>query len=425
MKEEELIDEISGYLHIYLKSGRLHLNSFVKKLNTNVTNIQQLLLIRLLLKEETKSFVCELPTLLKYFKTTTHFVRNTNYGEVRGEIDWEQTINKRLNTNYKDTLLYVTTESNRSYDTSENLVLKKLLTILYQLTYENNYIQGFEQTEWFNDWKALKRHIEKALRENIYIQRVPERFVSERMIRKTSTHRYPLYRRAAFILEEYYRIMRGDYTESELRQLLKETFILPNNKDVLFELYWIIKIIKQNTGNSQLYLLDGQENLVASWNTSGYRYYIYHDSTGSTDLKFNIMETELANSDHPYTEQTYQSFQKANELSKLLFDQKPQRIFRQGRPDFIIEIRKEDTGKLVHLIIGEVKNTSDRNYAMRGMRELLDYIYLVQDVKGNYLRDSTLVTGLLCVGDTEWNRHKVDQTLIKIASPGNWKQINL
>lgn len=57
------------------------------------------------------------------------------------------------------------------------------------------------------------------------------------------------------------------------------------------------------------------------------------------------------------------------------------------------------------------------------MRELLDYIYLVQDVKGNYLRESILVTGLLCVRDIEWNRNNVDQSFIKIASTGNWKQI--
>lgn len=57
VKEEELLEEISGFLHGYLKAGKVKINSFLSKVNLNISNLEQLLTIRFLLKEKTIVFV--------------------------------------------------------------------------------------------------------------------------------------------------------------------------------------------------------------------------------------------------------------------------------------------------------------------------------------------------------------------------------
>src|SRR5699024_3428493 len=172
-------------------------------IHQNIDRFEQLFIIRFLLQEETKQFVNELPALIRNFKTTTTMTQQTNIAEVRGGIDWQETIRKRINQNYTDKLTFVTNENIRSYDTPENLVLKKLLTTLYNELFENDYVQNFYKMDWFNEWNALKRNVAIVLRKNIYLQRVPNIHISDRMLHNAMKHRNPLYRKAALLLAQY------------------------------------------------------------------------------------------------------------------------------------------------------------------------------------------------------------------------------
>ncbi|MCS0543759.1 hypothetical protein NXY55_27685, partial [Aeromonas veronii] len=165
-------------------------------------------------------------------------------GEVRGQIDWGQTIKERLARNYRDTTIFSTNESIRSFNTPENLVLKELLLLLYAILFKDSYIQGFEKAKWFADWQGIKGNVTQALRKNIYLQRVDNKKVSDRMIQKTVNHRNRLYRDAAKLLQSYRSLTNGQYSKEDIEGLLRETFIAPDNVDVLFELYWVIQIIR-------------------------------------------------------------------------------------------------------------------------------------------------------------------------------------
>src|SRR5699024_3067995 len=187
--------------------------------------------------------------------------------------------------------------------------------------------------------------------------------ISDRMLHNAMKHRNPLYRKAALLLAQYNRFMRGQFEQEELEQLLRETFILPKEEDVLFELYWVIQLIKHNTKTSTLYLLDGTYNLVASCEKESYSYFLYHDSTGSGELSFTTHISELRSSANPYVERLYDSFQMANEYGEMFFNRGKQHIFRQGRPDIIVAIRHNEKDELVKLVIVEVKNTKRINYA--------------------------------------------------------------
>lgn len=415
LKEEELLEEISGFLHGYLKSGKVRINSFLSKMNVNISNLEQLLTIRFLLKEDTVEFAKALPVLLKRFKTTTVLQSETNLGEVKGQIDWIETTKERLAQNYKDKTIFSTNESIRSYNIPENLVLKELLGLLYAVLYKDTYIKGFENKEWFSEWQELKGNIGHAYKKNIYLKRVDYVRVSDRIIVKTLNHRNELYRNAAKLLLVYRKLMKGQFSKDDIEKVLRETFIAPDNVDVLFELYWIVQLIKQNTEISQLHLMDGTQNIVASWEKEFHSYQLYHDSSGSNNIQFRVGANEVSESNNSYLKRKYQSFTSSNILAHELFGLNKSNILWRGRPDFLLEIYDKKTGELVKLIIGEVKNTSGVEYAITGLKELLDYVHFVKDAKGEYLLGSqVIVQGLLCVGNVPLE-DDANSELIKIV----------
>jgi hypothetical protein len=415
VKEEEMLEEISGFIHGYLKAGKVRINSFFSKINVNISNLEQLLTIRFLLKEDTKDFVKNLPMLLKRIKTTTVAQNETNIGEVRGQIDWGQTTKERLARNHKDRTIFSINESIRSYSTPENIVLKQLLSVFYKILFQDSYIKGFEKAVWFSEWQQLKVNIEQAFKNNIYLQRVNQMHVTDRVIQKTLNNRNRLYQEAAKLLMSYRKIINGQFNKEDIKSLLRETFIAPENIDVLFELYWIVQIIKQNTNKSQLYLMDGHQNKVATWEDDSYTYHLYHDSTGSNSVTFTIPSSEIVNSTHPYLQQKYKSLVTTKKLAHDLFARNLTSHLWRGRPDFLIEVYEKSTNKLIELTIGEVKNTSRVDYAITGLEELLDYVYLVKGRKGNYLLDSEVsVKGILCVDEVELN-NKDEFGLVRVA----------
>lgn len=423
-KKDWIVKEVSEFLHTYLKTGYVQFDSFSRKIHHEINKFEQLFILRFLLHEETKKFVDQLPSLIRSFKTVTTMKRQTNIAEVRGSIDWPETIRTRLNKKATDKLTFITNENIRSYDTSENIILKKLLMILYRELYENDYVRRFYEIEWFNDWKERRRNIDRILRNNIYIQRVSEIHVTNRMMYDTTKHRNPLYRNAAHLLIRYNEFMSGEVDQSELEQLLRETFILPKEEDVLFELYWIIQIIKHNTDQSTLYLIDGTKNLVATWETGSYHYSIYHDSTGPEELSFTTFSHELKDSNDLYVQRIYESFQLANEYGKQFFNRSSSHIFRQGRPDIIVAIRHKETQQLEKIIIGEVKYTDRTNYAITGLRELLDYIHLVK-YQNTYMYHDIPIEGILCIGNIEWNENNADDQLVQIITPPDRERLQL
>ncbi|MDF2788617.1 MAG: hypothetical protein K0S80_1715 [Neobacillus sp.] len=101
----------------------------------------------------------ELPDLLKRFKITTIIQNEIHFGEVKGKIDWAQTTKERLARNHKDKTIFSMNESIRSYNTQENLVLKELLGILYAILFNESFIKGFENREWFSEWQELKKKL--------------------------------------------------------------------------------------------------------------------------------------------------------------------------------------------------------------------------------------------------------------------------
>ncbi|MFC4799445.1 hypothetical protein ACFPA1_08745 [Neobacillus sp. GCM10023253] len=325
MKREEIIEEVSDFLIVYLKAGKVGLKSFNKKAELNISQLEHLLIIHFLLREDVKQFVRELPNLIRRFKTSTKIENEIYIGEVHGQIHWANTLKERLKTNHKDRTIFSCSQSIRNYDITENLVLKELLHTLYRVLFIKIDITRLENYDYFQEWKDLKGIVSDMIRKNVYLSKVQSdnNKVTNRMIQKTLYHRNPLYRHAAELLLEYREIMKGNYDKDLLQQLLSETFIFPEKEEVLFELFWTINLIKNITKNAQMQLIDGRSNLVACWETAEHFYSIYHDLAGSKNISFYISSKEVSRFDHPFILRKLSSMHNAlhiaqNQLSEKL-----------------------------------------------------------------------------------------------------------
>jgi len=398
LSKEDVIEEIAKYIHGYLKEGTLSILPYSYDINPSIHSFTDLLKIHFLLLATTQHFAEELPQRLKRFKTTTVSNKERTHNSIRGRILWQDTLHERYRAG-NDKTIYVTSEQNRSYDTDENLVLKELLSLLYELN-EEDFIQGIiGKMKWGETWHLLSPIIKQAMFKNSYIQRVSTVKTTSKMRQRALKHRMPIYREAAMLLNNYYRLINGHYTSEELMSILYSTFLMTDNEDTLMELYWTIQLIKEKTTDPTFHLLTEGNTKVAEWTDQGKNYSLYHNSTGTRQLNFNIGIDELREVNHPILSQMYAAKNWAEEYSDKLFGTSYSRGIWNGRPDILIEVIDKKTGKLTDLVIGEVKNTQSITYAKEGLWELSEYLHYVRNANKEFIKNKITIKGVLCLGN--------------------------
>lgn len=382
----EILKIIQDDIIIYLRSGKLSINKYIEDLDLNIDNLEKLLKIHFLLDNDVEKYILELNKNMKKFNTSTTHQETLNIGRIKGNVSWNKTIQARNNINPKDRSIFVCNENIKNYNTKENIVLKTFLEIIYTI-FKSEEVIKYSKFEWFSNSKQLKKNIEDIYIKNIYLSRIDLKRikVDNRMIEDVCKNRNKLYNQAAKLLKYYNKIMSLD--EDEIRKMLSSTFIEVAEVSTLFELYWVLKIIKDNNNNKKLYILDDKSNKVAEWEEDNLLYTIYHNSSGSKELSFNVSLDEIKDIDNEVIKKQVKIVEDTNELAKELFGDIGDRYnsLFNGRPDVLIEVRELSTKKLVNVIIGEVKYTTDRDYAIQGLKELIEYInYIKQKISSRY-----------------------------------------
>ncbi|GAB6138480.1 hypothetical protein [Halanaerobaculum tunisiense] len=427
-KAEELIKEIAEELIIYLKAGQLSLTPFLQQIEPSINNFRQLLRIHFILQPEVIAFIEQLPTELRRIKTSSQQVKKILQGEVRGQVDWQQTIKQRYQTNCQAQSSFVCQQRNSNYNVQENLVLKKLLNLL-QTIVEQDLPQ--KDYNWLGVWWGADKSyqtIQEVYLNNSYLQEVDlsQVEVTDRMINNVRQSRRRFYRQAADLLASYRELVDFNNQHKELVGLLETTFIRPHNIETLFELYWVIRLIRSQTDNAQLQLLEGENNLVARWQKQDRHYYLYHDATGSEYLDWQVSLGEVIASDNSYLQQKVAAHRKEEQLAKELFNSQVTDNYWAGRPDIVLEIVAGATNELEKVVIGEVKYTTKQSTARQGLQELLEYLALVK-YKGDYLNNRELTTdqidGLLLVDDVELGTKK--SATVKVYNTQDEVQLDL
>jgi len=416
-KNKELFEGIKDDLIIYLKKGYFSSNSFINKLNLNVTNLEELIKLHFIFNESVVKFVDNLPSRIRNIKTSVEKKENL-YKDVRGQIDWNQTINYRAKNNYLDQTNFICISNDRTYNITENIVLKRVLTVIDEILIDNHSILNNDGL-WSEKWRrksTLSKKFYSIFEKNIYMKRIKLEGVSitKRMISNTKKDRNAIYREAAEILETYRKILHpnewDEKTELKMIEIFEKTLIQPENENVLFELYAVIKLIKKYADNPTYYIMDGKTNLVASWSNNEDTFEIYHDSTGPKEISFKVYQIEISESKNDYLIKRNQILDTYNHI--LMSNNKTEKnTVCDGRPDIILVTRNQ-RDQITHIQLGEVKYSNDDTYILKGLYELIEYLHLIK-INDNFGDYSSNISGVLFAANEKFNEWEIEEMSIK------------
>lgn len=390
MKREQLIEEVLPYLVTYLQEGTLNIAPLLAEL-PHVEQLKSLLTVYVLRQQKVIDFMQLLPQTLRQMNTHMHYATSWHIGEVRGEILWEPTIQAQITATKRH---YVTSEAEKSWDTEANQLLKAVVEALLQMI-NHRYIAQLRERTWLQQLYQYMHHLTEAS-EHIYFSRVQRQKLSTRTIAKLKQHRKKIYRLAAIIYEQLQALQHQQLQTEVLTVALREFFIVPQHSETLFELYWVVQILKQQQ-DATFFVNDGNTRPLASWQTATTTATLYHNRTGSSRLQFLTHIDELQGQ-QPFVEASRQQALQMNEVAAQFFKRPRTPYIWRGRPDFIIEYVDEQQA-LTAVVIGEVKYTNDPRYMQQGLAELLHYMHHVK------LEGTPQLYGVLCVNEYDAQQH--------------------
>lgn len=426
---QRLLNDIQEDFYTYLRKG-VRFDRVIDSAHPDIDidDVENLLRIHFVLTDARNDdesvgvldFMRKLEERIRQMKTTTSAASFERRGEIRGRIDWPETTKRRARVGRFDEPIFVCSQPEEHYDIDENLVLKRLLSVIYEivLTDLEHAVENPSGYEWLDDWvevggdggnspesaaKTLKRIYER----NIYLQRieVTETDVTDRTIESVKRSRSAFYREAAVLLGRYRQLMEQELDSDEAREILNHTIIAPEKTETLFELYWIFRILDAYDDVEYRVLTQWRDSpaVIATWEQERSRWVISHDSTGESLLFSESLDPDGAKPDG-YLFRMNKVLSRWQSLSQELLDYGGSDTLWGGRPDIVLErYDEEGSGEfaLEEVFIGEVKYTQNVGYVATGLRELLEYMAFVKRDADDYVEawdnvlDSELVHGLL------------------------------
>ncbi|OAQ53654.1 hypothetical protein HTG_05185 [Natrinema mahii] len=381
MNRDELLDQLTEDVLAHVMRGSFperELAQSIKpeQLDERFEEYELLLDLHFVLKPDVVAFVRELSSHLRSIRTETQTVSRTRRGTVDGRINWGSTIKKRYSEHPRDRSVFVCDNRSIDYDIPENIVLKRLISIIHTTIREaEEYLRG--EYDWVREtWKGnenLIDELQRIVERNVHIRRIrdPDTYEpTERMRTTAANSRQEVYREAASLLKSRERLFDGN--ADEIRSLLDETAIAPDDQDSLFELFVLFRFVATlerlqesqpefktiATGRQEVARFDGDKEIA-----------LYHDNSAADR---NLSFVAVPDEDQDELSRTDEVQLTAREIASDYFD----RDFRNhtGRPDVIVlEIISESDDQHEYLIV-EVKNSTNTDTIRRGIKETLEYL---------------------------------------------------
>lgn len=453
--ERELLKHIQEDFHTYLRKG-VRVDRVVGSAHPelDIDDIETLLRIHFVLTDAEENddpdavgvldFMRKLEDRIRRMKTTTTPESVELRGEVRGHIDWQQTVKQRLRVGRLEEPIFVCNQPEEHYDIDENLVLKRLLSIVRNIVFEDLQpaLEDPDGYEWLQAWldppasargkdpESMAERLKRIYERNVYFQRIDlgDTTVTDRTIESVKRSRSEFYYEAAVLLDRYRQLMNHQLDSAEARDILNNTIIAPEKTEVLFELYWVFRILELYDAVEYRVLTDwgDSQSTIATWKQDDSRYRLSHDATGK-GLVFNESLGEQRIQPDGYLYRMNKVLDRWQSLAASVFDHNGEDSLWGGRPDIVMERYDQGEGGdwfLEEVFIGEVKYSRDINYLASGLRELLEYMAFVRrDSDQEYVEDSddvlssVSVKGILFVDDLKQNTETPDEIDV-IQYPG-------
>jgi hypothetical protein len=393
MDREALVDSVAEDLFAYVMQGSMpedHVAAQIKPngLDERFEDFDSLVDLHFVLRPDVVDFVEALPHRIRSIKTQTKNVTTASRGEISGRIDWESTMTTRASTAPGDRSLFVCDTRHESYDIDENVVLKRLLSLIYEtLDDAEAYLRA--EYDWVTDrWQdnlELVDRMRDLFERNVHVTRIrdPEGYEpTDRMLQRAETARNEIYRDAASLLGDHRASRRGDV--DAIRTLLEETTITPDDEETLFELYVLFQYVgaieDHQDGNATVATIETDRQEVARIESDdGTDVVLYHDNS-ARDRDLSFVREPLEKSDAELTRSERVRRESRQVLGRYFEDDSFE--LHTNRPDVIVlEVQREDHHEY---LVTEVKHSTRPETIHEGVTETLEYLAFLR-------REDTLV----------------------------------
>ena len=345
----DILFEIKEYLQLYLfKDARIDSQLTIGQLfSLDEDNFLILKKLHFLISDEVTQFVKALPYLMRNLSHSTNKEEIETHGKIIGQINWNHTLKQRMDTGLKDKSLFVCNTNKKLYDLPENRLLKYILNKIINfikdisITHPQEYM---EEITNYHDYLNNIYLISNKTVKDIHLKNVElPRYITTKTVTKTIKSHNNLYE---YLVKSYqlYEKLFINYDNTILLELLDKHVLIPTNKDVLYEVYILFKIMD----------CINHDSLDVGLLKSGNDYIIRAEFN---DKLVNIYYQHLP------------EYFKENNLKKLktYYDLE----LYNKRPDIIIEYVKNN--KKTYKII-EIKRTQDPDYIRDSIYKVFGYL---------------------------------------------------
>ncbi|WP_197428412.1 hypothetical protein [Halapricum sp. CBA1109] len=301
MNREQLLDGLTQDILAYVMHGSFSESHFAEEiapeaLDERFYDYESLVRLHFVLRPDVVDFIETLPSELRRIKTQTRNTSTVSRGNVDGRIHWGKTVRTRNSQHPGDRSLFVCENRTEDYDIDENIVLKRLLSVIYAtLDDSREYLERDYEwvTERWSENTELVDRMRAIFERNVHVRRIRppgEYEPTARMIRRAENSRSELYRRAATLLSEYRDALDGD--PDSIRELLDLTAVTPDDDETLLELYvlfrYIATIEQLSESEFEMRTIKSAKQEVARLSRDGTDIVLYHDNSGQSGSLFPL-----------------------------------------------------------------------------------------------------------------------------------------
>ena len=371
---ETLAESVQAELIAYLKSGRPigqeQLAQALDETGLQIQDLDRLLKIRFALSEPVQDYLSELHDRLRRVKADSTVELEGTRGEIRGAIDWGQTIRQRYSEHPGDISRFVTRSPTTEYQLPQNVLMKVLLSIIAE-TAKSELLEidySWRRDRWDDgDIRSFVRQFDR----NVHLNRInadSDTRVTAEALDQARQSRQPLYYEAYDLYRLYERLLAQDFDDEDAGRVLLECLAVPDTA-TLFELAVVFELLNAFSEQAEVTLrsIERGSDAIAIMVDSEWEYRIYHDNTGR--LRFH--ETVPESDSIQYIRQS----RRALDRHRDIMDHDTRRALYSGRPDIVIERYPmgQADHRPTHVILGEVKHTENQSTLSDGIYELMRY----------------------------------------------------
>lgn len=229
------------------------------------------------------------PLLLQRLAQSNGSATTEARGAVKGNIDWNQTLKRRMSRGYADPTLFVTRTPVKVYDLPEMQALKYLLTQITALCLEAlggippaDQAQAFEEGQKWKRGLAGSYHFANTLLKHVSLRNVqmPEK-ITDRMLQRVRCARNNRFQSVYHALTLFRNLFVRQQPEA-LRASFAEGVLKPLSQDTLYELYVLFQTMarleKRGWQRDALRLVGSGKGTIAHYAQDGAAVGLYYQT---------------------------------------------------------------------------------------------------------------------------------------------------